>query len=243
MIQSPLSRWIDTALAIAYPEQCQLCEQHSATAAQGYVCRSCQKSLRPTKPPWCHQCGLPVSANQPPDAPCLNCRETDRQFHQARAAFTAQGPMREIIHRYKYDQHEFFEPLLKQCCLQATLPSPTTYTALIPIPLHPTKERERGFNQADRLAAFFAKLFDIPINAGLLKRVRFTETQTHLSRSQRLRNLRGAFVCSNSTCEGRFLLIDDVMTTGATASAAAHALKKAGAQQVDVLTLARALPF
>ena len=107
---------------------------------------------------------------------------TDRQFHQARAAFTAQGPMREIIHRYKYDQHEFFEPLLKQCCLQATLPSPTTYTALIPIPLHPTKERERGFNQADRLAAFFAELFDIPINADLLKRVRFTETQTHLSR-------------------------------------------------------------
>ena len=87
-----------------------------------------------------------------------------------------------------------------------------------------------------------AELFGIPINAGLLKRVRFTETQTHLSRSQRLRNLRGAFVCSNSTCEGRFLLIDDVMTTG-TASAAAHALKKAGAQQVDVLTLARALPF
>ena len=113
----------------------------------------------------------------------------------------------------------------------------------MPIPLHPTKERERGFNQADRLAAFFVELFDIPINTGLLKRVRSTETQTRLSRSQRLRNLRGAFVCSNITNEGRFLLVDDVITTGTTASAAAHALKKAGAQQVDVLTLARAFPF
>ena len=134
--------------------------------------------------------------------------------------------MWEIIHRYKYDQHEFFEPFLKQCCLQVTLPSPTTYTALMPIPLHPTKERERGFNQADRLAAFFVELFDIPINTGLLKRVRSTETQTRLSRSQRLRNLRGAFVCSNNTNEGRFLLVDDVITTGTTASAAAHAQRK-----------------
>ena len=151
--------------------------------------------------------------------------------------------MREIIHRYKYDQHEFFDPLLKQCCFQATPPSPTTYTALIPTPLHPTKEREREFNQADRLSAFFAELFDILINTGLLKRVRFTETQTHLSRSQRLRNLRGAFVCSNNTNEGRFLLVDRFITTGATANAAVHALKKADTQQVDVLTLARALPF
>ena len=243
MSHSPLTRWIDAALAIAYPEQCQLCEQYSAAVTQGYVCRSCHKSLRPTKPPLCQKCGLPVNANPQPNAPCLNCRDADWEFNQVRAAFTAQGPMREIIHRYKYDQHEFFESILKQCCLQATLPSPTTYTALIPIPLHPIKERERGFNQADRMSAFFAELFDIPINAGLLKRVRFTETQTHLSRSQRLRNLRGAFVCSNSTHQGRFLLIDDVMTTGATANAAAHALKKAGAQQVDVLTLARALPF
>ena len=151
--------------------------------------------------------------------------------------------MREIIQRYKYDKYEFFEPLLKQCCLQATLPSPTTYTALIPIPLHPTKERERGFNQADRLAAFFAQLFDIPMNTGSLKRVRFTETQTQRSRSQRLRNLRGAFVCSNNTNEGGFLLFDRVITTGTTVSAAAHALKKADTQQVDVLTLVRALPF
>ena len=85
--------------------------------------------------------------------------------------------------------------------------------------------------------------FRIPINTSQFKRLCFTETQTHFSRSQRLRNIRGIFACSNSPFPGRFLLIDDVITTIATAIAAAHALKKAGTQKVDILTLARALPF
>lgn len=243
MIRSPLSQWIDATLAIAYPERCQLCEQHSAAASQGYVCRPCQKLLRRTKPPWCPQCGLPVDSSQPSDSACLNCWEANWQFHQARSVFTAQGPMREIIHRYKYDQHEFFEPFLRQCCRQGAVLTPTTYAALIPIPLHPAKERERGFNQANRLATFFGELFELPIKTNLLKRVRFTETQTHLPRSQRLRNVKGSFHCPTGISRNRFLLVDDVMTTGATASAAAHALRKSGARQVDVLTLARALPF
>lgn len=154
MIHSPLSQWIDSTLAIAYPERCQLCEQNFAVTSQGYVCRPCQKLLRRTKPPWCPQCGLPVDSSQPSNSACLNCREANWQFHQARSVFTAQGPMREIIHRYKYDQHEFFEPLLRQCSRQGAALTPTTYAALIPIPLHPTKERERGFNQANRLAEF-----------------------------------------------------------------------------------------
>ena len=243
MIHSPLSQWINSTLAIAYPERCQLCEQHFAAASQGYVCRTCQKLLRRTKPPWCPQCGLPVDSSQPSNSACLNCREANWQFHQARSVFTAQGPIREIIHRYKYDQHEFFEPFLRQCCRQGVTLTPTTYAALIPIPLHPTKERERGFNQANRLAEFFGELFELPIKTNLLKRVRFTETQTHLPRTQRLRNVKGSFHCPTGISRNRFLLVDDVMTTGATASAAAHALRKSGARQVDVLTLARALPF
>lgn len=243
MIHSPLSQWINSTLAIAYPERCQLCEQHFASASRGYVCRACQKLLRRTKPPWCPQCGLPVDSSQSSNSACLNCREANWQFHQARSVFTAQGPMREIIHRYKYDQHEFFEPFLRHCCRQGAALTQTTYTALIPIPLHPTKERERGFNQANRLAEFFGELFELPIKTNLLKRVRFTETQTHLPRNQRLRNVMGSFHCPTSISRNRFLLVDDVMTTGATASAAAHALRKSGARLVDVLTLARALPF
>ena len=243
MIHSPLSQWINSTLAIAYPERCQLCEQHFAATSQGYVCRPCQKLLRRTKPPWCPQCGLPVDSSQPSNSACLNCREANWQFHQARSVFTAQGPMREIIHRYKYNQHEFFEQFLRHCCRQGAALTPTTYTALIPIPLHPTKERERGFNQANRLAEFFGELFELPIKTNLLKRVRFTETQTHLPRPQRLRNVKGSFHCPTGISRNRFLLVDDVMTTGATASAAAHALRKSGAGQVDVLTLARALPF
>ena len=243
MIHSLLNRWIDATLAIAYPERCQLCEVHPATSPQGFVCRACQKKLRPTKPPWCLHCGLPIESNRNPDSSCLNCREANWQFHQARSVFTAQGPIREAIHRYKYDQDEFFEAFLRQCCRKGRALTPANYDALIPIPLHPTKERERGFNQATRFAAFFSEISTIPIKANLLKRIRFTETQTHLPRSQRLRNVKGSFHCPTGLNRNRFLLIDDVMTTGATASAAALALKKAGARQVDVLTLARALPF
>lgn len=243
MIPSLISRLNSTALALVFPEICQICESHPATSKQGYVCDLCCRQLILTQPPWCTQCGLPVDCSDSPNNDCLNCTDADWQFQRARSIYVAKGLLRQIIHRYKYNQHEYFEPLLRSCCLAGTPLIHTDYVALIPIPLYPAKERERGFNQAERLAHYFSESSNIPVQTDLLRRMRFTESQTHLSRTQRKHNLRNAFRCQTKPVPGNYLLIDDVLTTGATASSAAQALKKAGAQCVDVLTLARALPF
>ncbi|MCH2379514.1 MAG: hypothetical protein MK236_08855, partial [Pedosphaera sp.] len=114
---------------------------------------------------------------------------------------------------------------------------------VVPVPLHPLKEREREFNQAEPMAKSVASFLRASLNTNTVERIKYTETQTHLSRSKRLSNMNGAFAV-NRNCKlyGTVLLVDDVMTTGAPASACARVLKQAGASTVNVLTLARGLP-
>ena len=155
---------------------------------------------------------------------------------------SARGLVREVIHRYKYNRHEFFEPLMIQWlfgCGRLFLEKPQ---CVIPVPLHPLKERDRGFNQAERLAKGVAEHLNLPMESRWLRRVKFTETQTNLSRKERMSNMRNAFEASERMTFSRVLLVDDVMTTGATASACAAALRLMGVQTVDVLTLARGMP-
>ena len=155
---------------------------------------------------------------------------------------SARGLMREVIHRYKYNRHEFFEPLMVQWFFGCGSLFSEKPQCVIPVPLHPLKERDRGFNQAERLAKGVAEHLDLPMEPGCLRRVKYTETQTNLSRKERMANMRNAFEASERVTFSRVLLLDDVMTTGATASACAAALRRAGVQTVDVLTLARGMP-
>ena len=109
---------------------------------------------------------------------------------------------------------------------------------ITPVPLHSVKERDHGFNQAERLGAGVAGHMDLPLESGRLQWVKHTETPTNLSRKERMANIRGAFKASKQIPFARVLLVDDVITTGATASAYAAALRGVGVQNVDVLTLA-----
>ena len=114
---------------------------------------------------------------------------------------------------------------------------------VVPGPLHPRRERERGYNQALLLASALCKLTGWPLRARVLRRTRYTSQQTRLSANQRRDNVRGAFAPAGENLEGQhLLLVDDVMTTGATVSECAKVLKKSGASRVSVLTLARARP-
>jgi ComF family protein len=198
--------------------------------------------VRQIKPPWCNQCGLPLNSESFSASTCFNCHNLELQFERARALIAARGLGLEIVHRFKYEPADFFEPLM-QWWLRTAIPFPMqSHDWIVPIPLHPVKKRQRGFNQAKRIAKPVSIFLKKPLISNAIERVKNTETQTYLPPKMRFANVEGAFAAKNNhILNGSVLLIDDVMTTGATASACARALKMAGAKKVDVLTLTRGL--
>jgi ComF family protein len=166
-------------------------------------------------------------------------------FSSARSAVVAHTAVRELIHRYKYQRALWFEPFLVRLLLDKALPvlASGDWDCIVPVPLHPVKQREREFNQAERLALQLSAATGIPLSTGWLRRTRPTTTQTLLTRQQRAANMRGAFtVRSGVQLNGeRVVLMDDVFTTGATTNACAQVLRASGAGDVCVWTVARGL--
>ena len=235
---------IDSALNFFYPPVCQVCRERRAEARAGYVCGECWAGVRFITPPFCHRCGLPYEGDiSPRDFQCANCQDMEWDFVSARSAVHANRLLLETIHAYKYNRALWFEPFLADLLARQAAPalSAESWDCLVPVPLHPAKMREREFNQAARLARPLARATGIPIAPSLLRRVKATNTQTRLSRPQRAANVAGAFaVPAGENLRGRrIVLLDDVLTTGATTNACARALRQAGAATVCVWTLAR----
>ena len=201
--------------------------------------------MRAIEAPFCERCGLPFPGDITTSFECSNCRQAEFQFRSARSAVIARGKMLEAIHRYKYQRGYWFEPFLAGLLAGQAAPelAKEHWDWLVPVPLHPAKQREREFNQAERLARRLSAVTRIPVNNRLLRRVFPTRTQTLLSRDERLENVRNAFaVRSGTSLNGeRVVLVDDVFTTGATTNACAGALRKAGAGEVCIWTLARGI--
>jgi ComF family protein len=156
---------------------------------------------------------------------------------------TANALMLDVIHRYKYHHALWFEPFLASLLARQAGPALAAekWDLIAPVPLHPLKERQREFNQAERLARCLGRVLRIPVNRRLVRRVKFTETQTKLTRPQRAANVDDAFAprLGRELNGEKVILVDDVMTTGATTSACARALRQAGAGDVCVWTVAR----
>ncbi len=241
--KSSLKSSLEAGIGFFYPNRCQLCDSESATADEGYVGIECWRSVRFIKPPFCECCGLPYEGEITTSFECGNCREMDLHFQAARASVVAGKLVLEVIHRYKYQRALWFEPFLADLLIRAARPllASGNWDLIIPVPLHPLKQREREFNQAERLALRLSAATRIPVNARLLRRVEPTRTQTQLSREQRAANVRNAFAMRRKRrLNGeRVILVDDVLTTGATADACARALRGAGARTVTVLTVGR----
>lgn len=236
MIGSPSSRRWRAArralLDLLFPPRCAGCGQRGA-----WLCAGCATRLVPLTPPWCRRCGLP----QPHDGLCRRCRaEGPFALDLARAACAFREPVREAIHRFKYagerGRAEHLAGLLAGCPGVADLRADTL---LVPVPLDPARRRARGYNQAEELARELATTWQRPL-ATALRRTRATRPQVGLDRQARRENVRGAFAWRGAALAGgRVLLIDDVLTTGATAEACAVALKAAGASWVGLLAIAR----
>jgi competence protein ComFC len=235
----------ETVLGFFYPENCQICRTAPATPGEGYVCSRCRQQVRFIRPPFCRRCGLPYSGEITSEFQCANCRELEFQFSSARSAVVARTVVLEAIHRYKYRRHLWFEPFLGDLLVREAVPvlGSGQWDLIVPVPLHPVKEREREFNQAARLGWRLSQASQIPFDGGLLQRLLPTRSQTRLSREERAANMRHAFAAraGGKLEKKRTVLVDDVFTTGATTNACALALRRAGAAEVCVWTVARGL--
>ena len=237
-------RWVEVAAGLLYPPACVCCG--TALGSGEYLCGPCHGAAPPIKAPFCRTCSQPFAGDFPEgEFTCSDCLRRKFAFDCAVSAWRHAGVVRELVLRFKYGGEHFLRRPLSAWLADAWETDPRLrdgppVAALVPVPLHPRRRRERGFNQAESLCRLLGKRTGLPTwNA--LRRVRFTEPQARLGRDERLENLRGAFATARRrpVSGAHLLLVDDVFTTGTTVDECARTLRQAGAASVRVLTVAR----
>jgi len=241
-------RTIPAALfSLLFPDDCRVCNQPLKDFSRVPVCRACLAKPRPLAAEYfCVQCRSPFSSPFPLDdqGRCALCRRGLRGFDAAYSFGFYEDDLRKLIHLFKYGRVQTLAAPLARLLARA-LPREQSFEVIVPMPLHWRKRWQRGFNQAELLAREIGRRTHTPV-AKALRRTRYTASQAGLTSAKRRENVSGAFQASRrgragKTIAGRsVLLIDDVMTTGASAASCARALKRAGAKKVTLLTLARA---
>ena len=242
---------------IIFPKYCLGCMNlMPANARNRQICQTCEDNIRINHGPFCQKCGIGLIESEMKF--CKRCQKLSQQkdlnlnnqetnilrlyFDRAWSAYAYQGPLKNLIHLFKYKGYDklglYFSALLANFIHTYNLPI-KVIDYLIPVPLHKRKLREREFNQAEVLANELSKKFNIPLMKNNLIRIKDTKSQTELSIEQRLTNVSDAFLikCPQKIKNKNILLIDDVMTTGATISEGSLALKNAGAALVFSLAL------
>jgi len=200
------------------------------------LCEMCQTLFEPITPPICNTCGLP--AENPVDR-CVSCYGKTFYFSANRAAFLYDELMRDLLHELKFRQNkQIAQSLGKLWAMHIGSITSDDNTFLAPLPLHPKKQRERGFNQAEVLAQHLSAGLNIPIEHALLRTVD-TPPQSGLHPRQRIANVSGVFaIAKNINPQGKcYIIIDDIYTTGASLNECARVLKEAGAANISCMTL------
>lgn len=227
------------------PPLCPLCLAPIPPGPFDSFCTSCLEQIFPLPSAACRRCAHPYPAEVVDNHLCANCLAEHRpSFEQVIAAGLFEGQLQEAIHRFKYRGQlgldlPLAELLLTQLQQQQTL----NFDLVLPVPLHPKRLRKRAYNQSLLIARIIARRLQLPCRPQLLQRPVDTLAQQGLSAEQRRSNLRRAFHASPAVAKKSVLLIDDVMTTGATARECSYVLRRAGAGTVTVAVLARARIF
>jgi ComF family protein len=235
-----IRRHARTLLDIALPAMCPTCGERLRLTDQG-LCDSCWERIREVSAPLCPQCG---AGDWIAGRKCKGCLKTDIFYGRARQAVQWEEPLISAVHRLKYNGvAELAEPLARLLARTLRRDHPDWSADLIvPVPLHRVRERERGYNQAALIARQLGRMLAWPTDAHAVQRHRWTPSQTHLTRAERLKNVFGAFRCPQPDLVAgrRVLLVDDVYTTGSTINETARALREAEATEVFALTVTRA---
>ena len=235
------------ALDLLYPPLCEVCGDGLADGRA--LCEPCDKDLPRLADPYCKTCGEAFEGRIDGDFACPNCSKLKFSFEFARSATVRDERTLDMVHRLKYGRQihlakelgrlayeSFFDPRL--------LPAIDGGWPLVPVPLYRKRHQHRHFNQAEEISRVLSKHTGLPVLKAL-QRTRSTETQTLLTRAQRLENLRGAFVLTENgqrwigKSPAGAVLVDDVFTTGSTVDECAKILRRGGFQQVFVVTVMR----
>ena len=259
-------------LDLVFPPRCLVCRRFGPDA----FCADCACAVTPITPPLCHRCGIPFDPQARGGPLCASCRQARRlPFALGRSMAAYEAPLREAVHRLKYDGKRVLARALGEMLAEVMLngaaplgsppveaaaasevdaeaeatqsPPPIPFDRLslmLPVPLHPVRARERGFNQAELLCGPLSQRTGIPIAIHCLQRVKLNPPQVAVPTNMRRANVRGAFVVADpaAVAERAVLVFDDVWTTGATLLECARVLRQAGAAEVYLLSLCRAVP-
>ncbi|MDD4953948.1 MAG: ComF family protein [Candidatus Omnitrophica bacterium] len=237
-------RLVNGLMDIIYPRRCLACKNKIAFGAiDNLVCDPCWAKVEKNTPPFCHGCGRRLDKKSIRKNICPSCQKSWPSFDRAFSPCVYTGVVKELIHEFKYRGKDHLGLPLSRLMIDfiREYNLPMQYIDLVvPVPLHAAKLRQREFNQAEVLALHIAREFKKEPMIDLLRRTRHTRTQTELEPRERILNVKNSFsVEKKSAVKGaNILLIDDVLTTGATSSEASGVLKKEGANIVFVLTLA-----
>jgi ComF family protein len=252
-------RGLGSALVdLLFPRYCVACRRYGT-----WLCADCLRRIEVIHPPVCLRCGMPLDAPSSTHYPesaaaslagsgqvrdvvllCSNCRDAPPRLSGLRACAFHSGPLRTAIHQFKYNDLQclaapFGEMMSQGWSLLA--PGGAVADLLVPVPLHRTRQRARGYNQAALLAEELGGRLGLPVKADVLIRTKATAPQVGLRTDERRANVHGAFACVDGSLAGtRVLLVDDVYTTGSTLEAASAALQQGGVESVWAYTLARA---
>ncbi|MBQ7977044.1 MAG: ComF family protein [Clostridia bacterium] len=231
-----------SACSVFFPSniKCLICGDDLKEKQDIEICDACKFKLQfLSDTTTCARCGAPITGQ---GQYCLNCQNGDCEFDIARSVFVYEGEIRHLIAGLKYNNKPYLSRTLSQYIAEKYKELGWEADLIVPVPLSSARKKWRGYNQAELLAEGVSDVIGVPINTETLIKIKDTDAQATLNLSERRKNLRESFkVMDKYAVKGkRILLIDDVMTTGSTASACTHELKKAHASRVMVLSIAHA---
>jgi len=237
---------VDALASLVLPAPCRICEATLTSLSRIPICADCLSRFVELRGLGCEKCGRPIASPMAATAAkvlCHACRRDVYHFDLARSYAVYDDAMVRAVTLLKYSA---VRPLggwfaARLCEVMAREPEKFAADAVVPVPLHPARQRERGYNQAELIARPLARLLGIPMRAALLVRTKPRPERLKLSRRERWTSVRGAYALRGGVRVDklRLLLVDDVFTTGATLDACSRALRRAGAERVVGLTVAR----
>lgn len=240
-----MTRWLDVLdrglCDLIFPRDCAVTQEPMEDGPRSHLSPAGAAQLPRIGDPRCLTCGHPFEGILEGDRACPHCLDLRPAFGRAVCAFRARGPARRIIHRIKYERCPFLaDDLAAAAVADEVFRRHLAGSVLVPVPLHSARRRDRGYNQAERIAGRLASLVAGCRTEALLRKRHETVSQTRLGRQERRKNVAGAFALADGMTVDparRYVVIDDVLTTGATLHACAVALRKAGAECVDAAAL------